>query len=91
MFVDFLVRLGEESSAMGIDDFSQPRHAAFLRQLCDRTAASLSGKPPESFVPVEEANTLSLTGLKKTGLYDAVLKDVGDRLRDLNGELSVAH
>lgn len=84
VFVDFLVRLGDESSAMAVRDFSQPRHAAFLRQLCDRTAARLSGQSPESFVVVDEMDGLPLKGLKKSGLYDAVLKQVGDRLRQLN-------
>ncbi len=85
VFVDFLVRLGEESSGMAVSDFAHPRHEAFLRLLCDREAAHLTGQPPESFVPVEEIDGLPLKGVKKSGLYDAVLKDVGDRLRNLNG------
>lgn len=84
VFVDFLVRLGDESAAMSARDFAQPRHTAFLRQLCDRAAARLSEQPPESFVPVEETSDVPLKGLKKTGIYDAVLKEVGDRLRALN-------
>ncbi len=84
VFVDFLVRLGEESSAMEERDFAHPRHAAFLRQLCDRTAVRVTGQSPQSFVPVEETDGRPLRGLKKSGIYDAVLKDVGDRLRALN-------
>jgi hypothetical protein len=84
VFVDFLVRLGDESSTMSVSDFTQSRHAAFLRQLCDRTSARLTGQPPENFVPVEETDGRPLIGLKKSGLYDAVLKEVGDRLRALN-------
>jgi radical SAM superfamily enzyme YgiQ (UPF0313 family) len=84
VFVDFLVRLGSESSTMEVADFAHPHHEAFLRQLCDRAAARLTGQPPESFVPVEESDGHPLKGLKKSGLFDAVLKDVGDRLRHLN-------
>lgn len=84
VFVDFLVRLGDESSNMSFRDFTHPRHAAFLRQLCDRSVARLTGQPPEQFVPVEETDGRPLIGLKKSGLYDAVLKEVGDRLRALN-------
>jgi radical SAM superfamily enzyme YgiQ (UPF0313 family) len=84
VFVDFLVRLGEESASMTAADFGKPHHVAFLRQLCDRTAARLSGQSPEDFVPVEEPDGAPLKGLKKSGLYDAVLKEIGDRLRVLN-------
>ncbi len=83
VFVDFLVRLGEQSSSMETDDFAQPRHEDFLLLLCDRTAARLTGQRPEQFVPAEEAAAEPLKGLKRSGLYDAVLKDVGDRLRQL--------
>jgi hypothetical protein len=84
IFVDFLVRLGEESADMKVSDFAKPQHTAFLRQLCDREAARMRGQPPESFVAVEETDGQPLKGLKKSGLYDAVIKDVGDRLRSLN-------
>ena len=84
VFVDFLVRLGDESVAMDVDDFAHPRHEAFLRQLCDRTAARVTGQPPEGFVAADEADGSAIKGLKKSGLYDAVLKQVGDRLRQLN-------
>jgi hypothetical protein len=84
VFVDFLVRLGEESGAMEERDFAHPRHESFLRQLCDRTAARVTGQSPQTFVPVEETDGVPLQGLKKSGIYDAVLKNVGDRLRELN-------
>src|SRR5262249_40609394 len=53
VFVDFLVRLGDESGSMQVSDFVQPRHEAFLLQLCDRTAARMNGMPPEHFVADE--------------------------------------
>lgn len=84
VFVDFLIRLGEQSGAMTVNDFAQPHHKAFLHQLCDRTAARLTGQSPETFVAAEDTEGVPLKGLKKSGLYDAVLKQVGDRLRSLN-------
>lgn len=84
VFVDFLVRLSDASSTMEVPDFAHPRHTAFLHQLCDRTAARLTGRRPESFVAMEETDRAPLKGLKKIGLCDAVLKEVGDRLRRLN-------
>jgi radical SAM superfamily enzyme YgiQ (UPF0313 family) len=79
IFVDFLVRLSDESTSLGANDFSHPRHEAFLRQLCDRTTARLTGQPPDSFVAVEEPQ-FRVSRVKKSGLYDAVLKEIGDRL-----------
>jgi radical SAM superfamily enzyme YgiQ (UPF0313 family) len=84
VFVDFLVRLSDVSADMEIDDFLHPKHEAFLRQLCDRVVVRVTGQAPENFVPVEEVAGRSHKGLKKSGLYDAVLKEVGDRLRRLN-------
>jgi hypothetical protein len=84
VFVDFLVRLGDESAGMAVTDFIGPRQTVFLRQLCDRTAARLSNRPPEEFVADEMIDRSPLKGLKKSGIYDAVLKQVGDRLRELS-------
>jgi hypothetical protein len=84
VFVDFLVRLSDESAEMDVSDFAELRHTAFLRLLCDRTVARLTGMPPEDFVPVEETDGQPLKGVKRSGLFDAVLKDVGDRLLSLN-------
>jgi hypothetical protein len=84
VFVDFLVRLNDESSSMSEEDFSHARHQAFLLQLCDRVAARLGGSSPERFNAVEDIGQFPLKGVKKTGLFDAVLKDIGDKLRSLN-------
>lgn len=84
VFVDFLVRLGNQSSSMETGDFTHPRHEEFLRLLCDRTSARLTGQSPEQVLPVREAGAVPVKDLKKTGVYDAVLKQVGDRLRQLN-------
>lgn len=83
IFVDFLVRLNDEPEAVEASDFAHPRHEAFLRQLCDRTAARLGGHAPETFVPETPTDEAPLRGLKRSGIYDAVLKEVGDRLRNL--------
>jgi radical SAM superfamily enzyme YgiQ (UPF0313 family) len=84
VFVDFLVRLSDESGDLTAKDFAQLHHTAFLRQLCDRTAARLTGRAPEHFTPVEEIDGTPLKGVKRSGLFDAVLKEVGDRLLSLN-------
>jgi radical SAM superfamily enzyme YgiQ (UPF0313 family) len=84
VFVDFLIRFNDQTSLMGPSDFAHPQHEAFLHQLCDRTAARVTGQAPESFVALEETDGLSRKALKKSGLYDAVLKEIGDRLRRLN-------
>ncbi len=83
VFVDFVVRLADETGSTGQHTFSDPRHDEFLRLLCDRTVAKMTGSSLEDIVPVEEADDVSLPALKRTGLYDAVLKDVRDRLTQL--------
>ncbi len=78
VFVDFLVRVTGEA------DFSHPRHDEFLRLLCDRTAARLTGASPDSYAAVEGDESYNSGRIKKSGLPDAVLKEIGDRLRRLN-------
>ncbi len=85
VFVDFLIRTLEGVPSDEETAFSDPRHDDFLRVLCDRTAARMRGDAPEEFVAAEDAEPVPLTAAKKSGLYDAVLKDVGDRICRLNG------
>jgi hypothetical protein len=84
VFVDFVVRLMDEADAGAAYTFSDPRHDEFLRTLCDRTVARLIGHSSGTFVAIDEGE-VPIQGLKKTGLYDAVLKEVGDRVARLNG------
>jgi radical SAM superfamily enzyme YgiQ (UPF0313 family) len=84
VFVDFLVRIGDESASMEENDFLQPRHDAFLRLLCDRTVVRMTGQAPEGYSPIEDSAESAVVRLKKSGLPDAVLKDIGDRLRRIN-------
>lgn len=84
VFVDFLVRLNDESSTMQPSDFASPHHKTFLGLLCDRTSARLMGLGPESLVADEAPGPELPKRLKRAGLYDAVLKEVGDRLSRLN-------
>jgi radical SAM superfamily enzyme YgiQ (UPF0313 family) len=83
VFVDFLVRLVDRADSTE-QTFTEPWQEEFLRTLCDRTVARLTGCPPESFVAATDKGETPLHGLKKTGLYDAVLKEVGDRFSRLN-------
>jgi hypothetical protein len=80
VFVDFLVRWGE-----GFTGASE-RHHQFLRELCDRTCARLSGQPPEAFVAVEEGEAVPMAEVRRTRLADAVLKEVVDQMRSLVGD-----
>jgi radical SAM superfamily enzyme YgiQ (UPF0313 family) len=84
VFVDFLVRLADETGGLQASDYANAHYTAFLEQLCDRTAARLTGQPPEAFVADEARDPRLLKGVKKSGLYDAVLKHIGDRLEQLN-------
>jgi len=54
VFVDFLVRIGDESASMAESDFLQPRHDAFLRLLCDRAVVRMTGQSPETYAPIED-------------------------------------
>jgi radical SAM superfamily enzyme YgiQ (UPF0313 family) len=80
VFVDFLVRWGE-----GFTGASE-RHHQFLRELCDRTCAKLSGQSPEAFVAVEEGEAVPLAQVRRTRLADAVLKNVVDQMRSIAGD-----
>jgi radical SAM superfamily enzyme YgiQ (UPF0313 family) len=82
VFVDFLVRLNDERS--GQPKFTDPQHHELLRSLCDRSAARLTGRSPEASIPADDGTPVPLKGLKRSGIYDAVLKDVGDRLAKIN-------
>ena len=84
VFVDFLVRLSDESSTMPDKDFASAHHKTFLGLLCDRASARLMGRAPESLVVEEPCEAELPKGLKRSGLYDAVLKEVGDRLSRLS-------
>jgi radical SAM superfamily enzyme YgiQ (UPF0313 family) len=83
VFVDFLVRwsgeLGNDAEPAG----ASGRYLEYLRQLCDRSAAKITGQTPEAFVPAGEETSIPPGFLKKSGLADAVLKEVADRLRSL--------
>jgi len=84
VFVDFLVRWGD-----GFTGASE-RHHQFLRELCDRTAAKLSGQPPETFVAVEDGEAVPLAEVRRTRLADSVLKNVVDQMRAVAGDLQEA-
>jgi len=80
VFVDFLVRWGE-----GFTGASE-RHHQFLRELCDRTSAKLSGQAPEAFVAVEEGEAVPMAEVRRTRLADSVLKNVVDEMRSIAGD-----
>jgi radical SAM superfamily enzyme YgiQ (UPF0313 family) len=80
VFVDFLVRWGE-----GFTGASE-RHYQFLRELCDRTCAKLSGQPPETFVAVEDGDAVPMAEIRRTRLADSVLKNVVDEMRSIAGD-----
>lgn len=80
VFVDFLVRWGE-----GFTGASE-RHHKFLRELCDRTCAKLSGQPPEAFVAVEEGDAVPMAEVRRSRLADSVLKNVVDQMRSIAGD-----
>jgi hypothetical protein len=84
IFVDFIMRVRDEPGTAADGAFAGPRYEEFLRVLCDRTVARVTGRAPESVISTEEAEPVLMKGVKKTGLYDAVLKEVGDRLSRLS-------
>ncbi len=84
IFVDFVIRASQETDTLAQQSFDDRRYDHFLKLLCDRTAARLTGQAPETFVGVDEYTATPAPGTKKTGLPDAVLKEVGDRLRRMN-------
>jgi hypothetical protein len=83
VFVDFLVRLNDQGGEQ--TEFNGPQHHELLRALCDRTAARLTGRSPDTLIPADDSTPVPMKGLKKSGLYDAILKDVGDRLGRISG------
>jgi radical SAM superfamily enzyme YgiQ (UPF0313 family) len=84
VFVDFVVRIREEPEEPTETSLCAPRYDEFLRQLCDRAAAQVAGHPPQHIAGATEPGPVSMQGVRKSGLYDAVLKEVGDRLSKLN-------
>jgi radical SAM superfamily enzyme YgiQ (UPF0313 family) len=77
VFVDFLVRWGEEFKQL--EDY----HQSFLEELCDRTCAKFSGVPPEQFVPIEDLNK-TVPDIKRLRLADDVFKTVWQEQWNLN-------
>ncbi|WP_147447280.1 radical SAM protein [Corallococcus sp. CA054B] len=71
VLVDFVARWGEGFQAL------QPQHHEFLRELCDREVAARGGHP--GTLEVEEEQALR-TQARRTGLLEALLKDVRDEL-----------
>ncbi len=71
VLVDFVARWGEGFQAL------QPQHHDFLRELCDREVAARGGRPGT----LEDAEEQALrTQARRTGLLEALLKDVRDEL-----------
>jgi hypothetical protein len=90
IFVDFLVRIANDTHTENERSFEGPRHDEFLRVLCDRAVARVTGGPPAECVEPSEDLGQAVKSLKRTGLYDAVLKDVADRMSRLNDSLPAA-
>jgi hypothetical protein len=83
VFVDFLVhsRPDDNSGAYG-----GPADQELLRSLCDRTSSRVTGQQARVFELGEaEPDPLRMKKAKRAGLYDAVLKEVGDRLARMSG------
>jgi radical SAM superfamily enzyme YgiQ (UPF0313 family) len=77
VFVDFLVRWGEEFRAL------EPHHVVFLNEICDRTCAKFNGQAPETFVPVEGSDA-PVPDVKRLRLADDVLMSVEQELVRFN-------
>jgi len=84
VFLDFVVRFTSEVHVSGEDSLLDPRHEEFLRLLCDRVLARVTGQPAEVSAPSAAIDALALKKIKRSALHDAVLKEVGDRLGRLN-------
>src|SRR6185437_3007509 len=80
VFVDYIVRLRDEpvtGQAGQEAAYCEPRHEEFLKLLCDRVAARMTGQSPDAFVRgAAQEETLPMTKVKRSGLYDAVLKEI---------------
>ncbi len=76
IFVDFLVRWGEEVERL--EDF----HVSFIKEISDRTCAKLNGVPPESFVSMEESDE-PLPDIRKLRLADDIFKNVWIEISEL--------
>jgi hypothetical protein len=76
VFVDFLVRWGEEFK--GFEEY----HRAFLNEICDRTCAKWNGQPPEAFVAVESADLVE-PDVRRRRLGDDILKSVDQEIAKL--------
>jgi radical SAM superfamily enzyme YgiQ (UPF0313 family) len=90
IFVDFLVRIANDTHSENERSFDSPRHDEFLRVLCDRAVTRVTGGPPAECAEPSEDLGPAVKSLKRTGLYDAVLKDVADRMSRLNDSLPAA-
>jgi len=64
-------------------DLSRTKILLIRELLCDRTAARLAGLPSDGFVAMEDGQTGTMAGLKRSGIFDAVLKEIGDRVHRL--------
>ena len=76
IFVDFLVRWGEEVQTI------DAHHVSFLHEISDRTCAKLNGVPPESFVAVSTDET-SVPNIGRMRLADDIYKNVWMDLSEL--------
>lgn len=84
VFVDYLVRMNTDGIPAGDGAFCGPKDEEFLCSLCDRVAARVAGEADKVVVTTDDIELPTMTSLKRKGMYDAVLKDVGDRLARLN-------
>ena len=87
VFVDFLVRLNDEFREIEEEHFPTDQHREFLTLLCDRVVARIAGEKRDHDADPFDAALLKQA--KRSGLVDAVLKEVGDRLTKLAGPVAV--
>jgi radical SAM superfamily enzyme YgiQ (UPF0313 family) len=76
VFIDFLVRCGEEFSRL--EDY----HRSFLNEICDRTCAKFNGEAPEEFVAAV-TDDIAIPDVKNLRLDDDILKSVEQKLINL--------
>ena len=86
VFVDFLVRWGEEFKQL------EPHHHAFLEELCDRTCAQFNGEAPEGFVPKEDSDE-PIPKVRRLRLPDDIFKNVWMEVNEfyLTGKRQAEH
>jgi radical SAM superfamily enzyme YgiQ (UPF0313 family) len=75
VFVDFLVRWGEEFKGL------EEHHVENLMELCDRTCASLNNTPPEEFVAIEDTEG-AVPEVDRSRLRDDIFRNIWMELNE---------